>query len=88
MSKLGFTARDFIAIEGSPSVGDYGPSAEEMAKAANARLAEMLAEAPMVYGWVESHENATSGKFILGGGFLEKQTHRARLVEIEPLDKP
>ena len=84
-NKLEFTAEDFTWLVSSTAKDSL--TAAEAAEIANARLREMLAECPAVY----RHRN--------GDWFAATQawrdyppenlpSHRARLVEIEPLDKP
>jgi hypothetical protein len=81
--KLQFTAEDFKAVAdmwANTEFDDYRNCSAEIAEAANARLAEMLAAAPVVYGnpdvdvWESDPTDAG-------------HTHRARLVDVEELPR-
>lgn len=72
MSKLEFKAEDFQGA---------GSDIHSLAKRANKRLAEMLADAPKVRGM------EIDGRIDWASGGDPDDTHRARLVNVERIDE-
>lgn len=97
MSKLEFTAADFedanlihdwLMVGGGIKVTCYSP--EKAARLANARLAEILKDAKVVYGRYDIITNTISfsdpqGRQNTANG--HEDTHRALLINIEKLPK-
>lgn len=82
MSELKFTATDFKNV----TLGHYGatPTIEQVAaNIANARLAQMLEACPVVYGRIP--DEGKSFITITENRSASFDTHRARLVAIEPI---
>lgn len=82
MSKLEFKPEDFNAL-----YGDCPLTKMSIVKIANARLAEMLKDAPVVYFDDEASMNEKGTIDCATRKPRNKDTHRALLVNIEELPK-
>lgn len=85
--KLEFNSEDFADMDFDLMVGtgDWGIFASQAAKRANARLQEMLAQCPVVYGVADKGKQPhfysfSEGPELFGG---RPKTHTARIVNIE-----
>lgn len=83
MSKLQFTARDFA---GSTELIDH-ISWKDAAEVANARLAEMLSEAKVVYGTSSTRGLLPDVWSKSAVAYGVPDTHRALLINIEELKR-
>lgn len=76
-----FKAKDFEVYW----LGEQPAAAAAMAALANKRLAEMLAEAPKVYGWNDGSETDIWFGMPSRG---DKDTHTARIVAVRESETP
>lgn len=80
MKKLEFTAEDFMFSPNGPGVLAF-----EACRMANARLAEMLKDAKVVYGKLDPWHSSFSTNKDLPYQDGSKATHRALLINVEEL---
>lgn len=83
MSKLKFTPIDFAGSTGN----NFHVSWDDAAAIANARLAEMLVSAKVVYGWFNGDGACRFSELKVIGSDKGEATHRALLINIEEIKR-